>query len=151
MPSDKLPKHWISNTNLYRISDIVKLAYQSVHPEECATLTLVDFRQLLGAEHNISKFTLMQHGQQIQSAVSAVTYAISRRIICTVASWRRNALRVSRNLVQKEVIQLHCTFRHYSDKKLLLSLEKHNIQHHHLRKYISGLTCQACLLLLGHW
>jgi len=57
----------MSNTNLYRISDIIKLAYQSVHPEECATLTLVDFRQLLGADHNISKFTLMQHGQQIKA------------------------------------------------------------------------------------
>jgi len=28
--------------------------------------------------------------------------------------------------------------------------EKHNIPHRHLRKYISGLTCQACLPSLGH-
>ena len=48
-------------------------------------------------------------------------------------------------------MRLHCAFGHCSHKKLLLSLEKHNMPHHHLRKYISGLTCQACLRLLGHW
>ena len=30
-------------------------------------------------------------------------------------------------------------------------MEKHNIPHPHLRKYINGLTCQACLPSLGHW
>mmetsp|Transcript_53414 Transcript_53414/g.86492 ORF Transcript_53414/g.86492 Transcript_53414/m.86492 type:complete len:94 (+) Transcript_53414:713-994(+) len=34
-------------------ADIVKLAYQSVRPEQQATLTLVEFRRLLGAEHNM--------------------------------------------------------------------------------------------------
>ena len=29
-------------------------------------------------------------------------------------------------------------------------MEKHYSPHRHLRKYISGLTCQACLLSLGH-
>jgi len=53
-------------------------------------------------------------------------------------------------LYEKEAMRLHCAFGHCSDKKLLLSLEKHNIPHRHLRKYISGLTCQACLLSLGH-
>jgi len=54
-------------------------------------------------------------------------------------------------LYGKEAIRLHYAFGHCSDMKLLLSLEKHNIPHHHLRKYISGLTCQACMLSLDHW
>jgi len=53
-------------------------------------------------------------------------------------------------LYEKEAMWLHCAFGHCSDKKLLLSLEKHNVPYRHLRKYISGLTCQACLLSLGH-
>jgi len=51
---------------------------------------------------------------------------------------------------EKEVMRLHCALRHCSNKKLLLSLEKHNLPHRHLRTYISRLTCQACLLSLGH-
>jgi len=43
-------------------------------------------------------------------------------------------------------MRLHCALRHCSDKKLLL----YNIPHRHLRKYISRLDCQACLLSLGH-
>ena len=39
-------------------SDLIKLAYQSVRPEERATLTLVEFRRLLEAEHNVSKLML---------------------------------------------------------------------------------------------
>jgi len=42
-------------------ADLVALAYQSVRPEQRATLTLVEFRRLLGTEHNVSKLTLMQH------------------------------------------------------------------------------------------
>ena len=48
-------------------ADLVTLAYQSVCPEQRATLTLVEFRRLLGAEHNVSKLTLMQHRQQIKA------------------------------------------------------------------------------------
>jgi len=33
---------------------------------------------------------------------------------------------------------------------MLRSLEKYNIPHCHLRKYIRRLECQACLLMFGH-
>jgi len=47
-----------STETLTGFSDLVKLAYQSVRPEERATLTLVEFRRLLEAEHNVSKLML---------------------------------------------------------------------------------------------
>jgi len=52
-------------------SDLVKVAYQSVRPEQRATLTLVEFRRLLGAEHNVSELMLMQHQQQSKRCLSS--------------------------------------------------------------------------------
>jgi len=72
-PEKAFPEEVTTNANigsatepLASFADLVKIAYQSIHPEQRATLTLVEFRQLLEAEHNVSKLTLMQHRQQIK-------------------------------------------------------------------------------------
>ena len=53
-----------------------------------------------------------------------MTYTISRRIICTAASWRRNASRVSRNLVRKRGDAAVLCFRTLQQKKASATLGK---------------------------
>ena len=127
-------------------SDLVKLA----RPEQRATHTLVEFRRMLGSEHNVSKLTLMQYRQQIKALFQHLVMQSAGASYVQPQAGDETHREYLEILYEKEAMRLHCAFGHCNDKKLLLSLEKHNILHRHLRKYINGLTCQACLLSSGH-
>jgi len=73
-PDKACPEEATTNANVGSATEplagfayLVKLADQGVRPEQRSTLTLVEFRQLLEAEHIVSKLTLMQHPQQIKA------------------------------------------------------------------------------------
>ena len=93
---------------------------------------------------------LIQHRQQIKALFQQLVMQSAGASYVQPQAGDETHREYLEILYEKEAMRLHCAFGHCSDKKLLLSLEKHNIPHRHLRKYISGLTCQACLLSLGH-
>jgi len=157
-PEKAFPEEATTNANigsatepLESFADLVKIEFQSIHPEQRATPTLVEFRQLLGAEHNVSKVTLMQHRQQMKAPFQQLVMQSAGASNVQPQPGDETHREYLEILYEKEAVRLHCAFGHCSHKKLLLSLEKHNMPHHQLHKYISRLTCQACLLLLGHW
>jgi len=92
----------------------------------------------------------MQHRQQIKALFQQLVMQSAGASYVQLQAGDETHREYLEILYEKEAMRLHCAFGHCSDKKLLLSLENHNIPHRHLRKYISGLTCQACLLSLGH-
>jgi len=155
-PEKACPEEATTNANLGSATepltgfvDLLKLTYQGVHPEQRSTLTLVEFRRLLEAEHNVSKLTLMQHRQQIKAFFQQLVMQSAGASYVQPQAGDETHRKYLEILYEKEAMRLHCAFGHCSDKRLLLSLEKHNISHRHLCKYISGLTCQACLLCHG--
>ena len=131
-------------------SDLIKLAYQSVRPEQRATLTLVEFRRLLGAEHNVSKLTMMQHRQQIKALFQQlVMQSAGASYVQPQAGYEthREYLEI---LYGKEAMRLHCAFGHCSDKNFCYLWKSTTSCITICANNISGLTCQACLLSLGH-
>jgi len=156
-PEKACPEEATTNANmgsateiLASFADLVNLAYQSVRPEQRSTITLIEFRRLLEAEHNVSKPTLMQHRQQVKALFQQLVMQSAGASYVQPQAGDETHREYLEILYEKEAMQLHCAFGHCSKKKLLLPLEKHNIPHRHLRKHISRLTCQACLLSLGH-
>ena len=106
--------------------------------------TLHDVTRLLEDEHGVSKLTMIQHRQEIKDCFrQQVTQTAEARYV------HENHSAYLEDLYAKEAMRLHCAFGHCSDKMLLCSLEKHNVPHRHLRKYVRWLECQACLLMLG--
>jgi len=107
---------------LVGLADLVKLAYQGVRPEQRSTLTLVEFRRLLEAEHNVSKLTLMQHQQQIKAFFQQLVMQSAGASYLQPQAGDETHREYLAILYEKEAMRLHCAFGHCSDKKLLLSL-----------------------------
>ena len=93
---------------------------------------------------------LIQHWQQIKALFQQLLMQSASASYVQPQTGDETHWEYSEILYEKEAMRLHCALRHCNNKKILLSLEKHNIPRNHLRKYISGLTCQACMLSLRH-
>jgi len=132
------------------IDDCVRQILLNMPFDQRIVATLQDVTRLLEEQHGVGKLTMIQHRKEIKdcSREQVMRTAEDRYVQPHPGDETHRAY--LEDLYAKEAMRLHCAFGHCSDKMLLRCLEKHNIPHCHLRKYIRRLECQACLLMLGH-